>query len=133
MNLPQRIVYVDDEQDMRLIVRDIFDAADFEVSFAACGSGQELLNRFRILQPELILLDLKMADMSGPDTIEKLQEMEEAKGVPLIFVTAFDKIEMYDTYKKLGVIGVIRKPFDSDNLLPALEGLWAEYKDSASE
>ena len=122
--LPDRIVYVDDDLDMREIIRQVFERAEYEGAFATCSSGQELLSRLRVLQPELILLDLVMPDMDGPDVLEKLQLSEEGKLASVIFMTGHTKLEMTEHYKKLGVIGVIHKPYEIGELLKIIEDIW---------
>lgn len=128
--LPGRIVYVDDEQDLREIVRVTIEGSGYEGALATCGSGQELLSRLRVLQPELIMMDLKMPDMNGPDVIEKLKLTEEAAETPIIFVTGERKIEMLEHYKNLGVIGVIHKPIDVDTLTESIQNIWQKFKDA---
>lgn len=125
--LPDRIVYVDDEQDMRNIVRQVVDDSGYEGAFAACGSGKELLDRLRILQPELILLDLVMDEMDGPDTLQQLNRHEFGKGAAVIFVTGAKNLSMIDQYKKLGVVGVIHKPFDLDSFLDQISAIWRKH------
>ena len=132
-DFPGRLVYVDDELDIRTIVRESLEGAGFNGAFAACGSGKELLNRLTVLQPELIMLDLKMPEMDGLDTIEALQEHEDAAGVPIIFVTGAIKVEMLEKYNKLGVIGVIHKPFDFDALMESIQKIWNAHHASEEE
>ena len=130
---PERLVYVDDELDMRTIVRETLESQGFDGTFAACGSGKELMNRFTVLQPQLIMLDLKMPEMDGLDTIEALQEHADASGVPVIFITGATKVEMLEKYKKLGVIGVIHKPFDFESLMKQVTEIWNSYNDSEDD
>ena len=82
--LPERFVYVDYEQDMRQLLRDVTEDAGYEGAFAACGSGKELLSRLPVLQPQLILMDLIMPDMDGPDLMEQLKRDPQFDEVPVI-------------------------------------------------
>lgn len=131
--LPERIVYVDDEQDLREIVRMTLEDQGYEGALATCGSGKELFSRLRVLQPELIMIDLRMPDMNGPDVVEKLKLTEEAADTPIIFVTGEKKIEMLEHYKNLGVIGVIHKPIDVDTLMERIENFWAKFKNENAD
>lgn len=126
-NFPNRIVYVDDEAEMRNIVKKVFEHSDRDIVLVTCSSGRELLNRLRELQPDLILLDLQMPDMNGPDTIEELRKDEDAIDTPIIFMTGKKDVIMLENYKNLGVIGIIHKPFDVVTLLETIEGFWGAH------
>lgn len=129
-DFPERIVYVEDEPDIRRIVREALERAHPGIVLVTCASGQELLSRFRELQPSLILLDLKMPGLSGPDVLEKLQKIPEGAGVPVIFVTGKTKVEMMENYESLGVIGVIHKPFQLAEFPAQIERLWKDFQNS---
>ena len=127
-DFPQRIVYIDDEQDFRLLVRDALETSGYDGAFASCGSGKEFLNMLRVLQPELVLLDLKLPDMDGPAILKALYDHEDAKDVPVIFCTGAAKIEMLDQYQALNVIGVIHKPYNFDTFYADVKKLWVAYQ-----
>ena len=122
---PNRIVYVDDDFDIRQIVRASFEMEDDgKLVVATCGSGSELISRLRELQPNLILLDLHMPEMDGPDVIDALRKNKDGEDVPIIFLTGDTKLVMEAHYKSLGVIGIIYKPFEPDQLLPEINKIW---------
>ncbi len=123
---PERIVYVDDTDSMRAALRISLEASDEEFILVTCRSGSELLSRIRELHPDLILLDLRMPDMSGPDTIEALRKIEDYEHTPVIFVTGETQVKMDKHYKKLGVIGVIHKPLELSTLSDTIKALWQE-------
>ena len=81
-----------------------------------------------MLQPELVLLDLKMPDMDGPSVLERMQLVEETKGMPVVFMTGVKDVEMIRDYKQLGVIGVIHKPFNIDTFLEDVAKIWQDFK-----
>lgn len=126
---PERITYVDDDQKLRQLVRIAFERSDYKTIFSACGNGQELINRIRELQPSLILLDMIMPDMNGPDMLYKLRHHDDAKDIPVIFVTGRDRLVMEQQYKTLGVIGVIHKPFEAKKLPDKVLELWCAHHD----
>lgn len=126
-DFPRRLVFVDDEPDLRRIVREALEKDDPALVIVTCGGGEELLNRFRELQPDLILLDLKMKDMSGPDALEALRKREDGASVPVLFVTGAAKVEMTEEYKNLGVIGVLHKPFEAAKLREIIAGYWQAF------
>lgn len=125
---PQRLIYVDDDEDMRTIVRESLSRSIDDFVLVTCASGEELLHRLDEIQPDVILLDLSMPGMSGPDIMEKLQQNETYAKIPIIFMTGKDKVEMIDDYKALSVLGVIHKPFETSKLAEQISAIWNEHK-----
>ncbi|MEM7679924.1 MAG: response regulator [Pseudomonadota bacterium] len=125
-NKPGRIVFVDDDNDIRQVVRDSFQMADVskDVVIATCGSGGELLKRLNELQPALILLDLHMPGMNGIDFIHTLRDHKDGAHTPVIFLTGETRVEMKKQYEDIGVIGVIHKPFDVKTLPEQTFAIW---------
>jgi len=137
-NFPERIVYVDDDQMLRDLVKTSLARAEEDFFVVTCSSGEELINRFRELQPDLILLDLNMPDMNGPDTIEALSKTSGWEETPFVFLTGSTNLSMIDEYKQLGVIGVVHKPFKPKELPEMIKKYWCvhhgvEYDEDAVE
>ena len=126
-NFPQRIVFVDDDASIRKLARRILENYDPTLVLVTCATGQELLSRFRELQPDVVLLDLKMPGMTGPDVVETLRDKADGRDIPIIIVTGFP-VEMTEEYKRLGVIGVIQKPFYAATLPAEIEAMWTAHK-----
>lgn len=129
IDLPERMVYVDDDMDMRNIVKETMRRALGEDHvFVTCGSGKEFLKRYNELQPDLVLLDLSMPEMDGPDVIEAMLKRKVAGEavVSIIFITGKGRIEMQENYKHIDVLGVVHKPFDVNGLAGEIEKLWAQ-------
>lgn len=130
-DFPERLVVVDDDPDMRALVRECVKSQRPEQMIVTCGSGAELISRYRELRPDLVLLDLIMPGMNGPDTIEKLRTMPEAEGLPIIFLTGKKAIEMQDLYNKLDVQGVIYKPFGGpQEFVEKISECWRKFQKS---
>lgn len=109
MTEPLRILYVDDEDDIREVVEfALEDEPDFHLSL--CRSGADALARMQLERPDLILLDVMMPGMDGPAVLGKLREA--GIDVPVAFMTA--KVQSSDIahLMALGAVGVIAKPFD---------------------
>ncbi len=87
----------------------------------------ELLTRLKELQPDIILLDLKMPKMSGPDVITELRKKPYGIKVPIIFMTG-TRVVMTEQYRDLGVIGVIHKPFDIAKLADEIGAMWRAHQ-----
>ena len=133
-DFPRRMVYVDDEPHSRRVVKEGVGGSDDDPYFlVTCATGRELIARFHELQPDLILLDLRMPDMNGPDTIEELRKTPGYNHPAVIFVTDRQRVKMIDEYRALGVIGVIRKPLEASKIRAQIAHLWKAHKAARSE
>ena len=108
----KRVLVVDDTAEILEPTIAILEMADYE-TFAALSGREALAILSEIDPPDLILLDMRMEDMSGPDFLAVLEEKkpEIIKNVPIIFLTAMDKVPLTK------VAGFIRKPFNVDEFL----------------
>ena len=119
-----RVLYIDDEPDIREVaVMSLELEPKFEIR--SCGSGQEGLDT--ILGgwvPDIILLDVMMPFMDGPETYARLKEVDHG-GIPVIFITARTQREDINRLMELGARGVIAKPFDPLSLASQVKDILA--------
>lgn len=117
----QRILVVDDEEDLREILRFNLEAEGFEVETAA--SAEEALAgfKFQVSGFSLILLDVMMDKMSG---FEMAQRMREAgDNTPIIFLTARDAHDDQLQGFGVGADDYITKPFSFDTVLARVKAV----------
>ena len=118
-----KILLVDDQRDIRSIVGlALGKIGKFEVQ--VCSSGEEALAAAPDFSPDLLMLDLSMPVMDGVATLKGLRE----RGIeaPAIFFTARLKPADVESYRELGVLGVIPKPFDPLKLAAQVREMWKE-------
>ena len=109
------MLVVDDEEDIREIAQLSLEAVGgWQVCTAQ--SGSEGLISAECQQPDAILLDVMMPGMDGLSTLEKLRANPLTKNIPVIFLTAKDKLLNRDKLAQMQVKGIIPKPFDPMNL-----------------
>jgi two-component system, OmpR family, response regulator len=125
MSAPLRkILYVDDQPDLRELGRLALEVVGhFEVE--AYGSGEDALARVEAFSPDLVLLDVVMPGLSGPETMVRLRAMPRVGDLPVVFLTARVGPEERAQYHAMGVLGVIEKPFDPFDLAERLKRLWS--------
>jgi signal transduction histidine kinase/CheY-like chemotaxis protein len=82
----RRVLVIDDEETSRFIVRGLLGDADHVLVEAA--TGREGLRRAREARPDVILLDLRLADMTGLDVYERLGDEPSVADVPVVIVTS---------------------------------------------
>jgi DNA-binding response OmpR family regulator len=110
----KKILYVEDEEFTRTLVKEILTRAGYEVVLAECGESGLVF--FEKEKPDLVLVDVLLPGMSGWDFFEKLRKKD--KDVKVAFLTVLDVSG--DRKKKLMELGVsdyIIKPFTSDELV----------------
>jgi CheY-like chemotaxis protein len=83
---PRRVLIVDDEETARFILRELLAGSDYQVVEAS--SGREGLKLAREVEPDVILVDLRLKDMTGVDLCEKLREDEATARLPLVMITS---------------------------------------------
>ena len=121
-----RILYVDDEPDIREVARIALEVVGgFEVE--VCESGEAALLKAPGYQPDLILLDVMMPGMDGPETLKALRALDALAAVPVVFFTAKAQRTEIAELLALGAVEVLGKPFDPMTIGQALNDIWARY------
>ncbi|WP_343217686.1 response regulator [Jiella flava] len=106
-----KVLYVDDEADIREIAKLALElSAEFTVEI--CSSGVDALAFAPQWRPDVILLDVMMPGMDGPETLVRLREQAETAKTPVIFITARTQRQEIEYFTSIGAIGVIGKPFE---------------------
>lgn len=113
-----KIVIADDEPITRMDIREILEAANYEVVGEA-SDGFDAIELCRKHLPTIVLMDIKMPLLDGLAAAKKIQNESLADGV--ILLTAYSDLEFVEKAKNIGVVGYIVKPVDEKSLIPALE------------
>ena len=121
----QRVLYVEDEPDIRTVARLALEMVG-GMQVKICSSGEEALLEAVAFAPDMILLDVMMPGMDGPTTLLNLRKLPELKKVPIAFMTAKVQAAEVAQYRALGAKGVIPKPFDPMTLATQVRALWEE-------
>jgi CheY-like chemotaxis protein len=116
-----RILHVDDEPDIRELV-ELSLGLDPELSVKNCPSGSDALATAAEWSPDMILMDVMMPVMDGPQTLAHLRESQSTANIPVIFMTARAQTRELEHFLSLGATGVIPKPFDPMTLADAVRG-----------
>jgi two-component system cell cycle response regulator DivK len=108
------VLYVEDNQDNRSLIRRVLEAEGYSVLEAA--SAHHALAWIEERSPDLILMDINMPDMDGYTLTARLRSMPALARVPIVAVTA--NVMRGDREKSLqaGCDGYIQKPIDIDEL-----------------
>jgi CheY-like chemotaxis protein len=108
----KKILVVDDEKNIRILFQDELEEAGYEVALAE--SGREALEKVGQDGMDLIVLDIRMADMTGIEVLQALREKDIH--VPVIMCTAVRGLQDDFTIWDAEVFAYLTKPVDLDEL-----------------
>ena len=116
-NGKQKILVVDDEQQLALAVKIRLQSVGYEVVLARDGSeALEILERE---QPALVILDVLMPNMDGYSCLREINSRFGRGKMPVIVLTARDR--MKDLFELEGIEDYVIKPFDHEDLLVRID------------
>jgi len=118
----KKIVYVEDDQDIRTIGEMSLQMGHWQI--ICCDSGLEAIKMAHQEVPDLLIMDVMMPGMDGISTLKILQTDPLMAQIPVIFMTAKVQFDEINKFKKLGIIDVIRKPFDPMLLATQVTKIW---------
>ena len=121
MNSPAKILVVDDTARNVKLLADLLSVKGYGVVTAA--SGREALAQVAAAQPDLVLLDVVMPEMSGYEVCQKLRATEGTAMLPVIMVTALDPAEERVKGIEAGADDFLTKPINQAELLARVKSL----------
>jgi DNA-binding NtrC family response regulator len=107
-----KLLIVDDEIDIREFAKNFFRKRNIDV-YTASG-GNEALEIIEDTHPDLILLDVRMEEMTGVELLKKLREA--GNRIKVIMVSGIEDQAIVDDAKSLGITGFVHKPLILDEL-----------------
>lgn len=120
-----RILVVEDERIIAMDIQDRLRRWGYEVPEIA-ASGEEALIKTDKIQPNLVLMDIKLqGDMDG---IEAAKEIQNRFKVPIIYVTAYADDTTMNRVRETEPCGIILKPFGERELHSTIESVLSKIK-----
>lgn len=107
-----RILVVDDEPNIRLLVDQALGVEGYEVLTAV--DGEHALKKFTCGVFDLVLLDLKMPGLNGMEALRRVKKRKP--GQPVIVMTAFATVETAASAMRLGAVDYLQKPFTPEEI-----------------
>lgn len=112
-----KIMLADDSDAIRQVLRDIVSIGKHEV-VGESVNGDETIEKFNEIEPDLLLLDLAMPKKDGLTVIKEITAIHpDAK---IIIITATDNHGIINECLDAGALAYISKPFDFDNILKVI-------------
>ncbi len=109
----EKILIIDDETDLRFVLKRFLTKHNYEVVEAA--TGKKALEILRSQEVNLILCDFKLDDMDGATVLKAIKEIDAA--VPVIIITGYSNIKIAVEVMRLGAIDYVTKPLIPDEIL----------------
>ena|SRR6476620_10827949 len=120
-----RILVVDDEQDARELFAAVLSQAGYVAEVA--GDGFEAIAKLAQVRPDLVLSDVQMPGMRGPDLIQHVRK--EAGDIPVILITGTETRDLCTAAEGYGAIACMEKPVNLEDLLWTIESALACQRD----
>jgi DNA-binding response OmpR family regulator len=121
MLVAPRILVVDDDQDLRDLVRIKLHSAGYEVVTAT--DGREALAEVHRRLPDLVVLDVSMPEVSGIEVCRQLRAMPRTESLPIVMLTARTQVSDEVAGFNAGADMYLAKPFSPRTLLARIETL----------
>lgn len=112
----RRVLIVDDEENIRLVLKTLLRKHGYEVDVAA--SAEAALSLVDSFSPDVILTDVRMPNMSGLELLRELKAREHLATV--IVMSAYGSLELAIEAMKAGAYDYVGKPFKADEVVLAL-------------
>ena len=115
MTRPTRVLVVDDQEEIRDLVRAVLTRAGFDVE--AVASGSDGLRAARSTYPDLVLLDINMPGMDGWETLRLLRADGRTEAIRVAMFSVKSEVRDKVLGMQEGAVDFVTKPFEVDELV----------------
>jgi response regulator NasT len=119
----RRVLIAEDEALIRMDLAEMLREEGYEVVGEA-GDGQEAVELAESLKPDLVIMDVKMPRRDG---IDAASEIAAKRIAPIVVLTAFSQRELVERARDAGAMAYLVKPFNKNDLVPAIEVARARF------
>jgi two-component system, cell cycle response regulator DivK len=122
--MTKRILVVEDQEDLRAILRDLLTASGYTIIEAIDGS--EGIAKARSARPDLILMDIQLPVLDGYDATRQIKALPGLAATPIIAVSSFGMKGDEEKARASGCDGYVTKPYIPVQLLSIIRGYLGE-------
>ena len=127
--MSNKILFVEDEEDLTLIVADTLRGQGYDVITAA--DGIEALEKFKTEAADIVVADVMMPKMDGFTMAKEIRKISPT--IPLLFLTAKSTIDDIEEGFEIGANDYLKKPFELRELIVRIKALLRRYNTNRSE
>jgi two-component system, cell cycle response regulator DivK len=117
--MPKTVLIVEDNELNMKLFNDLLEARGYRV--LQTRSGHEVLSLARSSQPDLILMDIQLPEISGLDVTRWLKDDEQLKAIPVVAITAFAMKGDEERIRAVGCEGYLSKPISIPKFLETIQ------------
>ncbi|MFQ5476044.1 MAG: response regulator [Nitrosopumilus sp.] len=117
------VMIADDSESVRLTLKDMVEAGKHKV-IAEAVDGYDTLEKFDLIKPDVLLLDVAMPKKDGMETLVELMKYNPKAKV--VMITAHDDMDLIENCIKVGALAYITKPFNTDEIIQAISFAFEE-------
>jgi DNA-binding response OmpR family regulator len=125
-----KILIAEDERDIRDLITFTLRFAGHEV--VATSNGEEAFYKAQEVNPDLVLMDVRMPRMTGYEACKKMKEIPELQHIPIVFLSAKGQETEVQAGLEAGAVEYILKPFAPDQLTSRVNTLLEEHRPGGS-
>jgi two-component system response regulator (stage 0 sporulation protein F) len=120
--MSKKILIIEDQEGIRMLLKEVFTSEEYDV--AEASDGKLAMDMIETLNPDVILLDMKLPRFNGIDILRFCNaHLAHAK---IIMMTAYGELEFIDDAHSLGAVTFFSKPFDILELKRYVDGLFSD-------
>ncbi len=127
--MSNKILFVEDEEDLTLIVADTLRGQGYEVVTAV--DGEDGLEKFKTEAADIVVADVMMPKMDGFTMAKEIRKLSPT--VPLLFLTAKSTIDDVEQGFEIGANDYLKKPFELRELIVRIKALLRRYGENRTE
>ncbi|MEM8718011.1 MAG: response regulator transcription factor [Cyanobacteria bacterium P01_G01_bin.39] len=120
--MSQSILVVEDNDDLSILLKLVLESAGYQV--ATVNNGRDALESLAKTDPQLILMDVMMPEVSGLQVSQSIKQQQSYESLPILLVSALDRLrdeQIQDSQAN----DILYKPFDLDELIYKVDELIA--------
>lgn len=116
--MSKKVMIVDDSRIVQLQLQKILAGTDYEV-VACCQNGEDALEMYEVIQPDLVTMDILMPGIDGLETARLLLQAHPDARILMVSSLAYD--DTINEANDIGAKGFVYKPFERDQIISSMQ------------